>query len=78
MWRAIWDVISGWYTESHVIVWARFQMFVGVVMAVFAQTNFASLVGSGWPTRQQWILAGLFFFQGVVTEFLRRLRADDL
>ena len=69
------DKITGWATGIHTIVWARAQMFLAVLWAVVQQTDVGAFLQSFGLGR--WVPLALFTI-GLITEFLRRYKADDI
>lgn len=65
MWAAIKAKVEGWFVYSETILWARLQVFVGVVWSVLAASDLSPLLNPKWMT--WWLI-----FSGVVTEYLRR------
>lgn len=74
----MWEKIKAWFKDSETIFWARLQVLIGAIGAVLVTTDLSPLVATGMPTKQQLILFGIVIGQGVLTEYLRRRRADDL
>lgn len=74
----IWERIVHFFKDSEVIFFARLQMFVAAALAVLATMNLSPLVKEGGPTRNDWILYGILFTQGLVTEYARRRREDGM
>lgn len=64
-WKLYWSIHN-----SEVILWARLQFFVGVVWTVLSTTDMAPLI-SDPKYLTYWLV-----FNGVVTEMLRRRKAD--
>ncbi len=59
------------FHDSEVLVWSRVQFLVGVVWAVLSQTDLSPVI-SDPKYLTYWLIAN-----GVITEYLRRRRADD-
>lgn len=64
-WKFYWS-----FHNSEVIMWARIQLFVGVVWTVLSTTDLAPLI-SNPKYLTYWLI-----LNGVVTEMLRRHKAD--
>ncbi|HEY6021658.1 MAG TPA: hypothetical protein VIY48_17850 [Candidatus Paceibacterota bacterium] len=73
-----WERTVKFFKDSETIFFARLQMIAAVLLTVLASMDLSPLVSAGVPSRQQWILYGILFAQGFVTEWLRRRRATDL
>lgn len=74
----MWDRVVKFFKDSEVIFFARLQMLLAVAFTVLAGLNLSPLVKEGGPTRNDWILYGILFAQGFITEWARRRRAEDL
>lgn len=69
----MWEKIKSFFADSETIFLARAQMFFGVVLEIAANidpTLFAPIFGDYFP---YFLIAN-----GLLTEYLRRRRADDL
>lgn len=75
----MWEKIKAWFKDSETIFWARLQVFVGVVVSVLtvvvADPNAIAAVHA--MVEPKYVPLYLIGF-GVLTELLRRYRADDL
>ncbi len=74
----MWARIKAWalsfhasFHDSEVILFARFQLVLGVAWTVFSATDMAPLI-----TNPKYLTAWLLG-SGIVTELLRRSRATD-
>ncbi|MER9574909.1 hypothetical protein NKJ93_02460 [Mesorhizobium sp. M0028] len=70
----MWTRIKKFFSGSETIFWARFQAALGVVAAVVTYVDpqvLSPIIPSEWFP---WFLV----INGVLTEFLRRRRAEDL
>ncbi|MER8455866.1 hypothetical protein NKH24_06965 [Mesorhizobium sp. M1300] len=70
----MWTRIKKLFSGSETIFWARFQAALGVVAAVVTYVDpqvLSPIIPSEWFP---WFLV----INGVLTEFLRRRRAEDL
>lgn len=70
----MWTRIKAFFSDSETIFWARLQAFIGVVAGIVTYVD---------PAVLQPIIPGDWFpvflvINGVLTEFLRRRRAEDL
>ena len=72
----MWGKIVTWCKDSETIAFARLQTFGGLLIGVAATFDFSPLTIAGIPTKQQIISASVLFAQGLITEVLRRRRAD--
>ncbi|RWB98846.1 MAG: hypothetical protein EOQ56_19115 [Mesorhizobium sp.] len=70
----MWTRIKSYFSDSETIFWARLQAVIGVVAAVVTcvdpQVLSPIIPGDWFP----WFLVA----NGLLTEFLRRRRAEDL
>ncbi len=70
----MWQRIREFFRDSETIFWARLQMFGAALIAVLATIDpmlFSNYIPTGY-------LPIYIFISGIITEFARRLRADDL
>ncbi|MER9176663.1 hypothetical protein NKH72_24180 [Mesorhizobium sp. M0955] len=70
----MWTRIKNFFSSSETIFWARFQAALGVVAAVVTYVDpqvLSPIIPGEWFP---WFLV----INGVLTEFLRRRRAEDL
>lgn len=70
----MWERVKTFFKDSETIFWARLQMLIAAVITVLATIDpslFASYVPTGY-------LPIYIFASGVVTEWARRRRAEDL
>lgn len=70
----MWSKIRHFFRDSETLAFARLQMLAGVVLEVLVQTDpnlIAPIIPSEWFP---WYLLA----SGILTEILRRARADDL
>jgi hypothetical protein len=86
----MWEDIKGWFKKSETIFWARLQMVVGAIAAVWSQLSdpLDTLIGyvNSVPALQQFIekavsakaLPLYLLALGVITEYLRRRRDPKL
>ena len=74
----MWEKIKAWFKDSEVIFWARLQAFSGAVMAALQMPELLTLMSGDSVSQPQLILAGVLVANGVVTEYLRRRRAEDM
>lgn len=72
----MWAKLKAFFKNSETIVWARLQMLGGAMLAVFSSMNLTTFLDDTLSKSKQLMLFGVLFFQGVITEFARRLRAD--
>lgn len=63
----MWNTIRCWFKDSETLVFARLQILLGILMA----TDLSPVLPAEW-------LPWYIIIAGVLTEFLRRARADDL
>lgn len=73
----MWDKIKTWFKDSETIFWARLQVFVGAVgalyLAVIADPNVAASIKAVIkPDYMPYYIIG----SGLLAEYLRRRRAD--
>lgn len=68
------DRFSAWFSNSETILWARVQAVAGAVAAAVTFVDPTLLAGVLPGEWLPWVLLG----NGIATEVLRRLRADDL
>ncbi|WP_011580579.1 MULTISPECIES: hypothetical protein [Chelativorans] len=69
----MWQRIRDFFRDSETLAWARLQMILGVLLEVITTVDpylFAPVFGDYFP----WFLVA----NGLITEYLRRRRADDL
>lgn len=69
------DKITGWATGIHTIVWARLQMFIGAVWAVLSVTDITPLLNAAGLGKY---VPFALFAMGLITELVRRYKAEDL
>ncbi|RWK79646.1 MAG: hypothetical protein EOR51_12115 [Mesorhizobium sp.] len=70
----MWTRIKSYFSDSETIFWARLQAAIGVVAAVVTYVDpqvLSPIIPSEWFP---WFLV----INGLLTEFLRRRRAEDL
>lgn len=65
----MWEKIKAWFKDSETIFFARLQVVAGAVWAVLTAIDLSPLLEPKWLT--VWLIAS-----GVLTELLRRRRAD--
>lgn len=70
----MWERIKRFFKESETIFWARFQMFVAVLVTVLATVD-PSLFSNYVPTAY---LPIYIFVSGLVTEWARRRRDSEM
>lgn len=77
-----WNGIKDWFSRSETIFLARFEAFVGFLVAVGAAFDWSPLLSLGFDTGINWkqaaFLGGLMFVKGVLVELARRRNAVDL
>lgn len=78
----MWNRIKTFFKDSETIFFARLQMLIGFAAGAAGAMDWGPLVGlasgGGFDKGQLISLAVVLFVQGAATEYLRRLRADDL
>lgn len=74
----MWDKIKAWFKRSETIFWARFQVALGIAMAVLPSLNPMAWFDQTLTPTQRWVLALTAIANGLWTEYLRRRRATDL
>lgn len=74
----MWAKIKSWFKSSETILWARAQMLVGALMATLTATDMSPLFYTGMPAKEQWIMWGIVFAQGFITELSRRARTETV
>ncbi|MBX3583542.1 MAG: hypothetical protein KF810_16780 [Rhizobiaceae bacterium] len=68
----MWSRIKKFFADSETIFWARLQAFIGVVAVIVTYVDpqvLAPVIPSDW-------FPAFLVVNGVLTEFLRRRRAD--
>lgn len=70
----MWSRIKAFFADSETIFWARLQAAIGVVALVATYVEPTVLQPVMPPDMFKWFLVA----NGVLTEFLRRRRAEDL
>ena len=68
----MWAKIKAWFYHSETIALARIQMVIAAIGSVAIGFNWGQLVTGEPPSKGQYILCGILFFQGLATEILRR------
>lgn len=71
-----WDKIKTWFKDSETIFYARLQVLGGILLAIVPTLNPVSWLDSALTPAQRWTAAGFAVINGLVTEWLRRRRAD--
>jgi len=69
----MWQRVKDFFKDSETVAWARLQMFLGALLEVITTVDpylFAPVFGDCFP----WFLIA----NGLITEYLRWRRADDL
>lgn len=71
-----WNIVEvrQWLKDSEVILWARLQIVIGVVMAVLPTLNPVAWLDAALTPAQRWVMALTAIANGVWTEYLRRRR----
>lgn len=72
----MWQKIKNWFKDSETIFWARLQVFAGILLAVIPTLNPVAWLDQSLTPTQRWVTAGFAILNGVITEYLRRRRAD--
>lgn len=70
----MWSKIKAFFADSETIFWARLQAAIGVVASIVTYVDpqvLAPVIPGEW-------FPYFLVVNGVLTEFLRRRRADDL
>ncbi|PAQ06784.1 hypothetical protein [Mesorhizobium temperatum] len=70
----MWTRIKSYFSDSETIFWARLQAAIGVVAAVVTYVDPQVLA----PLIPSEIFPWFLVINGLLTEFLRRRRAEDL
>lgn len=68
----MWAKIKAWFYNSETILLARIQMFIAAAGSVAISFNWGQLVTGQPPTKGQYVLCAILFFQGLATEIVRR------
>lgn len=69
-----WVALMSWFKDSETIFLARTEMFFGALFTVAASFDFTVFMTAGAP---RWIGYAMFA-QGLVSELMRRARAEDM
>jgi hypothetical protein len=69
--RDKWDYTYGSFHGSEVLIWSRFQVAFGSIWLAVSQSDLSPFISN--PK----FLSGWLIFNGFVTEYLRRRRAED-
>ncbi len=67
----MWTRIKRWFSASETIFFARLQVFLGIAWPLLAAADLSPLLPPAWMPL--WLV-----FSGILTEWLRRRRAEDL
>lgn len=71
--KTFWANTKAWFNNSMTIAYARFQVVIGVVLGVFSNIDWTTVMTWDWsmPKKNLWISFGLVL-NGLITEILRR------
>lgn len=71
-----WAKMKAWFRHSETIFWARVQVLSGLLVGVLPSLNPVAWLDAALTPAQRWTAAGFAIFNGLLTEYLRRRRAD--
>lgn len=71
-----WNKAVQFFKDSEVIFFARLQMLIGALLVVATTMDWSPLLFA--DNKKQITVFAVVFVQGLITEYLRRRRAEDL
>lgn len=72
----MWSKVKAWFKDSETIFYARLQVLGGILLAVVPTLNPVSWLDATLTPTQRWVTAISAIANGLITEYLRRRRAD--
>ena len=71
------NVVSAWMKNSETILLARLQVLASLIGAVAVSFDWSPIATGTMPSKQQFILCGILFAQGIATEAARRRKTVE-